>query len=372
MGEVNSTDYALLKDANKVKISATDTTAGYLQDSLVAGSGITITKNNSGGNETLTIAATASGLDQYVKSQSGDSTADYLSAKLVTTAQSGSYQDLALTKKNSGANEYLEVDTSPSISARMPWDANDLAVFYFDEPAGSGYYYNQVTGNYDLTCIGAVDCGWLGLYSTCVHFPDILSNTSNTILTTNAAMFEPSGSTTISYWVNHGSQTYANGQSSYNWCIVRKGSGVWPLNFPWWDAGSTTMKIHFDTGTPAQSVLGMNWNSWRLPIYGGGWYHYALVFDSGAKTITFYVNGQIHAGPVATTGSSPTWVGANYMSGPWQIGLNTGSNNWNKFMLISDFRISATARSQAYLREQYMRGMGYGGLSYKFTTDGVF
>lgn len=38
----------------KVKVSALDTTPGYLEDKAVAGSPITITKNNPGGNETLT------------------------------------------------------------------------------------------------------------------------------------------------------------------------------------------------------------------------------------------------------------------------------------------------------------------------------
>lgn len=43
------------------KVSANDTTAGYLNGKLVAGSGITLTENNDAGNETLTIAATGAG-----------------------------------------------------------------------------------------------------------------------------------------------------------------------------------------------------------------------------------------------------------------------------------------------------------------------
>lgn len=43
----------------KAKVSANDTTAGYLNGKLVAGANITITENNNGGNETLTITATA-------------------------------------------------------------------------------------------------------------------------------------------------------------------------------------------------------------------------------------------------------------------------------------------------------------------------
>lgn len=40
----------------KAKVSANDTTAGYLNGKLVAGSGITFTENNNGSNETLTVA----------------------------------------------------------------------------------------------------------------------------------------------------------------------------------------------------------------------------------------------------------------------------------------------------------------------------
>lgn len=45
----------------KAKVSANDTTAGYLNGKLVAGAGISLTENSDGGNETLTIAALTSG-----------------------------------------------------------------------------------------------------------------------------------------------------------------------------------------------------------------------------------------------------------------------------------------------------------------------
>lgn len=43
-----------------VRISANDTTPGVLNGKLVAGSGVTLTENNDGGNETLTVSASAS------------------------------------------------------------------------------------------------------------------------------------------------------------------------------------------------------------------------------------------------------------------------------------------------------------------------
>lgn len=62
----------------KFRISAADTTSNFAENKLVAGSGVTLTKNNAGANETLTIAAPAnstyaidsSGTDAYVANPS--------------------------------------------------------------------------------------------------------------------------------------------------------------------------------------------------------------------------------------------------------------------------------------------------------------
>ncbi|KKL50615.1 hypothetical protein LCGC14_2303700, partial [marine sediment metagenome] len=47
----------------KSKVSANDTTAGYLNGKLIAGTGITLTENNNGGNETLSIINNDKGSD---------------------------------------------------------------------------------------------------------------------------------------------------------------------------------------------------------------------------------------------------------------------------------------------------------------------
>jgi hypothetical protein len=53
---INNTDVSA---SVLLKISAADTTAGYGEDKLVAGDNVTITKQNTGGNETLSIAASS-------------------------------------------------------------------------------------------------------------------------------------------------------------------------------------------------------------------------------------------------------------------------------------------------------------------------
>ena len=46
-----------------VKVSSNDTTAGFLNGKLVAGSNISFTEGSDGGNETLTIAGSGASLD---------------------------------------------------------------------------------------------------------------------------------------------------------------------------------------------------------------------------------------------------------------------------------------------------------------------
>ena len=58
----NGTATGFDTDTNdKVKVSSNDTTAGFLNGKLVAGTNITLTENNDGGNETLTITGAAAG-----------------------------------------------------------------------------------------------------------------------------------------------------------------------------------------------------------------------------------------------------------------------------------------------------------------------
>lgn len=57
----------------KAKVSANDTTAGYLNGKLTAGTGITLTEGSDGGNETLAISATAASFDtDFSVKQSAD------------------------------------------------------------------------------------------------------------------------------------------------------------------------------------------------------------------------------------------------------------------------------------------------------------
>ena len=63
---------AIVADTDvKVSVSANDTTPGFLNGKLVAGTNISLTEGNDGGNETLTIAATSSGAYSRICSCNG-------------------------------------------------------------------------------------------------------------------------------------------------------------------------------------------------------------------------------------------------------------------------------------------------------------
>lgn len=88
------------------KVSANDTTAGYLNGKLVAGSGVTLTEQNDGANETLEISASVTDTDELAKVSANDTTAGYLNGKLVAGT------NITLVENNDGANETLTINST--------------------------------------------------------------------------------------------------------------------------------------------------------------------------------------------------------------------------------------------------------------------
>ena len=90
-------------DAFTVMVSANDTTPGYMNGKLTAGTGITLTEGNNGGDETLAIACTITDTDTKAKVSANDTTAGYLNGKLA--AGTG----ITLTEGNDAGDETLTV-----------------------------------------------------------------------------------------------------------------------------------------------------------------------------------------------------------------------------------------------------------------------
>lgn len=86
----------------KSKVSINDTTAGYLNGKLVAGTNITFTENNDGSNETLTIAA-AGGVTGFTGSQNTTSPNNTVNASRLLVDAVSTNADAVLQPKGSGA-----------------------------------------------------------------------------------------------------------------------------------------------------------------------------------------------------------------------------------------------------------------------------
>lgn len=107
----------------KVKVSANDTTAAFLDTKLVAGAGITLTEQDDGLNESLEIAAPGSTTDELVKVSANDTTPGVLNGKLTAGA------NVSLVEVNDGANEALVVAAT---------DTNTTDVDVLDEGVSQG------------------------------------------------------------------------------------------------------------------------------------------------------------------------------------------------------------------------------------------
>ncbi len=132
----------------KSKVSANDTTAGYLNGKLVAGSGISFTENNNGSDETLTIASTVT--DQLVKARSSDTTANYLASKLAEGT------GISFNILNSGGNELISIASTVTNTDQLAKvSSNDTTAGYLNGKlvAGSGITLTEGSdgGNETLT-----------------------------------------------------------------------------------------------------------------------------------------------------------------------------------------------------------------------------
>ncbi len=105
---------------DKVGITSADTTPNYLQSKLVAGSNITLTKNNPGGNETLTIAATsptANYVIQTATGSSGGSTTANATANCVSPQSRLVGCSMAFDNTSGGNQFIIEMSAVPAASS---------------------------------------------------------------------------------------------------------------------------------------------------------------------------------------------------------------------------------------------------------------
>lgn len=134
----------------KAKVSSNDTTAGYLNGKLVAGTGVTLTENNNGGNETLTIAASGgvTGFESTIITSPSPWAATDANARLLANGPSSNIS-ISLQPKNAGS---LTADRADNTTT----GGNLRGQYAVDWQFGNrSWGANRVaSGNYSVICGG--------------------------------------------------------------------------------------------------------------------------------------------------------------------------------------------------------------------------
>jgi len=158
----------------KVKVSANDTTAGYLNGKLVAGTGITLVENNNGGNETFTINSTAS---SALSANNGltENVADnvQLGGTLIqdTVIANGAFQ---LDVTGSNANYVFGVDNNTAGTAGDFHSTGGVAVL--GTGVNGGVFNGSVYGVQGITVTdGAIPGLFSGTYTSTGTLEKVLS-----------------------------------------------------------------------------------------------------------------------------------------------------------------------------------------------------
>jgi len=130
-------------DSYQAKVSATDTTPGYLQTKISAGAHLLATKLNSGSNELLNLAVDVTNIDGYkTKVSATDTTTDYLFNKL----QAGS--GIGLVKQNGGGNENILISsTATGTGGKVKVRVDDVADGYLHAKLLTGLGLTFAIGN---------------------------------------------------------------------------------------------------------------------------------------------------------------------------------------------------------------------------------
>lgn len=166
----------------KAKVSSNDTTAGYLNGKLVAGTNITLTENSDGGNETLTITASGGGgsLTGYT-----EGAANYSTALGDDAGTSSNMQYCTLIGHDVGATSPTTAHHNYALGFSC---FNGLTTGIYNTAMGYNCANTMTTGTYNVT-IGANITSAAAIGSNNVYIGvDVASGASTTSSNSNVAI----------------------------------------------------------------------------------------------------------------------------------------------------------------------------------------
>ncbi len=230
---------------------------------------------------------------------------------------------------------------SGGTTRRVAPDANDLAVFAFDEdPSATSLVSTGTEASGDFNSVTSANPGSIGIFASGLRVG------AGGRVYNSANRFQPATNMTVSAWLRI--EQYLTG--SFGRTVFKSANaGAWSSPF------SSFELLSFDASSNAYCVVNtsggagfVSVNRALIPLYE--WVFVAVTYD-GAN-VKLYMNG-IVVNSVALTGTM-TWNS----NGEWMMGRPFGIASEEAIFSIDDLRISSVARSAAYILDQYQRGSG--------------
>ena len=209
----------------KIKITAQDTTPNFLQSKIVAGTNITITLNNAGGNETITFASSAAEVKPTFSSITPSTIEN---TQTTVTIAGGNFVSIPLvTAINSTTGARVIADevsftSATSITAKFTISVDGTYLLYIENPDGNAVQTNAVLTVSDAPA-WQTTAGSLGSFAAGANVGTI------TITCTDAASFAitsgslPGGLTLNSAATNAtitGTESGATSATTYNFTVT--------------------------------------------------------------------------------------------------------------------------------------------------------
>jgi concanavalin A-like lectin/glucanase superfamily protein len=227
-----------------------------------------------------------------------------------------------------------------------PLDANHMHAWELTETSGDFADTGSHATKIHLSPAGSDPILYAtpGLFGPCPRFGFNI-NGDNGISGASALVTTgfPNGSVTLECWFRCWTRTPT-------FLAASDRAGAW--NFALFSAATNTIY-----GTARlDSFLNMATNQNYEHVVQKLWHHVAFVYDAASGFVLIYVDGEIGA-RVGGQSGAVDWFGGD--TPRFSIGY-APNNSTNRFQgQMSRVRISDIARSQAYCREVYRKGMGY-------------